>query len=94
MELVENTGESLRDAAVAARIFDGRVPRGPISDEDRLNGNEGTPEDGVLRVSKAKLADREFENIDLTSPIRLSQQAREIIAKLRRMRDEQEDWVK
>ena len=40
------------------------------------------------------LNDREYSNIDIGSPIILSQQAREIIAKLRRARDEQEDWVK
>ena len=40
------------------------------------------------------LADRELANIDVTSPIRLSTQAKEIIGKLRRMKDEQEDWIK
>ena len=40
------------------------------------------------------LTDRELANIDVTSPIRLSTQAKEIIAKLRRMKDEQEDWIK
>ncbi|WWD18341.1 hypothetical protein CI109_102791 [Kwoniella shandongensis] len=39
-------------------------------------------------------ADRERDNIDLTSPIRLSEQARNIIVNLRRMKDEAEDWVK
>ena len=42
----------------------------------------------------AKLEDRENGDIDVTSPIRLSQQAKDIIAKLRRARDAQEDWVK
>jgi len=45
-------------------------------------------------VEKIDLNDREYANIDAGSPIRLSQQARDIIAKLRRARDEQEDWVK
>jgi len=45
-------------------------------------------------VEKVDLNDREYANIDAGSPIRLSQQARDIIAKLRRARDEQEDWVK
>ncbi len=89
---MENTGDS-RETALASRIANGNVPRGPLSDEDRLSGNEAVPGED-LRVSKAKLADREFENIDITSPIRLSQQARGIIASLRRMRDEQEDWIK
>ena len=46
------------------------------------------------KVEKVDLNDREYANIDAGSPIRLSQQARDIIAKLRRARDEQEDWVK
>lgn len=44
--------------------------------------------------SEAYLADRESANIDITSPIRLSTQAKEIIGKLRKARDEQEDWIK
>ena len=44
--------------------------------------------------SHVDLDDREYANIDITSPIPLSAQAREIIAKLRRQRDEQEDWIK
>jgi hypothetical protein len=43
---------------------------------------------------KIDLEDREYSNIDITSPIRLSAQARDVIAKLRRARDEQEDWIK
>ncbi|WVQ80560.1 hypothetical protein IAT38_002665 [Cryptococcus sp. DSM 104549] len=41
-----------------------------------------------------KTADREYDNIDLTSPIRLSNQARDIIAKLRKQKDEAEEWIK
>ncbi|KAI9631882.1 pseudouridine synthase [Dioszegia hungarica] len=46
--------------------------------------------------TKGKGVDEETEmgNIELSSPIRLSRQAKEIIAKLRRMKDEAEDWVK
>jgi hypothetical protein len=33
-------------------------------------------------------------NIDVSSPIRLSQQAKEVIYKLRQMKDAAEDWVK
>ena len=44
--------------------------------------------------AKVDLQDREYSNIDVASPIRLSQQARDVIAKLRRQRDEQEDWIK
>lgn len=60
---------------------------------------EGTEEMEAMEkvekmMPKIDLNDREYANIDIGSPIRLSQQAREIIAKLRRARDEQEDWVK
>jgi hypothetical protein len=33
-------------------------------------------------------------NIDISSPIRLSQQAKDVISKLRQMKDAAEDWVK
>jgi hypothetical protein len=70
-------------------------PRAIFSDADRLKGEEAIPEGGSLSVAvRARMEDRELANIDLTSPILLSQQAREIIGKLRRLKDEQEDWVK
>jgi hypothetical protein len=58
--------------------------------------NEGPSEkDDLVKIAeKIDLEDRMYSNIDLTSPIRLSRQAREVIAKLRKARDEQEDWVK
>ncbi|OCF43941.1 DRAP deaminase [Kwoniella heveanensis CBS 569] len=37
---------------------------------------------------------REMDNIDLTSPILLSEQARKIIIRLRQQRDAAEDWIK
>ena len=37
--------------------------------------------------------DRDYINLDVTSPIALSSQARDIIVKLRRMKDEQENWA-
>jgi hypothetical protein len=37
---------------------------------------------------------REWANIDITSPILLSHEAKTIIAKLRRAKDEAEDWAK
>ncbi|WVF69302.1 hypothetical protein IAT40_004078 [Kwoniella sp. CBS 6097] len=37
---------------------------------------------------------REMDNIDLTSPILLSEQARKIIVRLRQQRDAAEDWIK
>ncbi|WVW84495.1 hypothetical protein I302_106529 [Kwoniella bestiolae CBS 10118] len=41
-----------------------------------------------------KTVDRDHDDIDLTSPILLSEQARKIISKLRRQKDEAEDWIK
>jgi hypothetical protein len=40
------------------------------------------------------VTERDMANIDVSSPIRLSQQAKDIICRLRRMKDEAEDWVK
>ena len=39
-------------------------------------------------------SERDMADIDVSSPIRLSTQAKEIIYKLRQMKDEAEDWVK
>jgi hypothetical protein len=39
-------------------------------------------------------SERDMADIDVSSPIRLSKQAKEIIYKLRQMKDEAEDWVK
>jgi hypothetical protein len=66
-------------------------------DSVRMLGKEELPEDGETLADKAgrlRLEDREWDNIDITSPIRLSRQAKEVIARLRRMKDEQEDWIK
>ncbi|KAL7423228.1 hypothetical protein Q5752_002528 [Cryptotrichosporon argae] len=82
VELAEQTAESSFAAAVASRV---------------AAAAEGTPLAADLRDPanpRPNLDDREYDNIDLTSPIRLSQQAKDIIAKLRRMKDEAEDWVK
>lgn len=66
-----------------------------------MNGNEELPEHAgvslknpVLGGNKSAADEREMGNIELSSPIRLSRQAKEIIAKLRRMKDEAEDWIK
>ena len=58
------------------------------------NQDGGSINEVVDKVRKVDLNDREYANIDAGSPILLSHQAREIIAKLRRARDEAEDWVK
>jgi predicted ATP-dependent endonuclease of OLD family len=63
-----------------------------VSAEETLRARVKDEEAPAKRV--VDLNDREYANIDAGSPIRLSQQARDVIAKLRRARDEQEDWVK
>lgn len=52
------------------------------------NSGEGTP--------RTELLPREMEDDTVVggSPIYLSREAREIVAKLRRQKDEQEDWAK
>lgn len=64
-----------------------------LNDSDRLSGMERLPEHAGVN-QKTTADEREMGNIELSSPIRLSRQAKEIIAKLRRMKDEAEDWVK
>ncbi|ORY31392.1 pseudouridine synthase [Naematelia encephala] len=56
----------------------------------------GGSQNGAAKKDFADPSDnnREYANIDIASPIRLSSQAKDIIAKLRRQKDEQEDWVK
>lgn len=72
----------------------------PIPDDSgRLSGKESIPsvEEAAAAAAKSDAAiraEREESNIDITSPIRLSEQARTVIASLRRQRDEAEDWVK
>lgn len=79
-----------KPAAAASRF------RPMPNDEDRMNGVEAPPDEETLQIKAARLdlKDRDIDNIDVTSPILLSQQAKEVIARLRRMKDEQEDWVK
>ncbi|KAK4685511.1 brefeldin A-inhibited guanine nucleotide-exchange protein, partial [Tremellales sp. Uapishka_1] len=75
--------------------FESRIPKPAPNDADRMAGNEAPPTGGTLRRTEAEeKEERDRENIDLTSPILLSAQARNIIAKLRKQKDEQEDWVK
>lgn len=69
------------------------VHRPMPTDEDRLKGAEALPE-GAAVGHKSVGSNRDTENIDLASPIRLSRQAREIISRLRRLKDEAEDWIK
>ncbi|OWZ78382.1 DRAP deaminase [Cryptococcus neoformans Tu401-1] len=59
-----------------------------ISQADALKARAGTS------TPQSTDTNREYDNIDLNSPIRLSNQAREIIAKLRRQKDDAEDWIK
>lgn len=57
------------------------------------SGMGGDPE-LAAKYATTNPDDRAYANIDAASPILLSQQARDIIAKLRRARDEAEDWIK
>jgi len=45
-------------------------------------------------LNKDSKTERDMANIDISSPIRLSQQAKDVISKLRQMKDAAEDWVK
>jgi RluA family pseudouridine synthase len=69
----------------------------PIPDDSaRMAGIEAAPEEAPTRPLQTATAATapELANIDVTSPIRLSEQARGVIASLRRQRDAAEDWVK
>jgi RluA family pseudouridine synthase len=96
VDLVEQGEQNTHLAALAERVQAAKLSGGktglppPVpSDEDRLAGKEQGPEHAALVKTN-----RVTDNVDLTSPIRLSTQARNIIATLRRQRDEAEDWVK
>lgn len=102
VDLVEQQqGESSQMAAIRERVVRGDVgarqrsgntPPPPVPDDSaRLEGKEEGPEVGSIVPRKE---DREFDNIDVSSPIRLSDQARKVIAGLRRQRDEADDWGK
>lgn len=60
----------------------------------RVKSGKGDNTELAEKCANSDLSDRAYANIDASSPIRLSQQAREIIAKLRKARDEAEDWIK
>ena len=84
---------------MAARVVSPKQPPSSpiVASNAETPGETPTPtlvNDLAAKAAGIDLDDREYANIDVTSPIRLSQQAREIIAKLRRARDEQEDWAK
>lgn len=96
VDLVEQGEHNSQLAALAERIKAAKASGGatglppPLPDDsDRLAGKETGPEHGAIIKT-----DRVTDNVDITSPIRLSTQARNIIATLRRQRDEAEDWVK
>lgn len=60
----------------------------------RVKSGKGENPELSAKYANTNLEDRAYANIDAASPILLSQQARDIIAKLRRARDEAEDWIK
>lgn len=99
VDLVEQVeGESSQMAAIRERVVHmgtrqrtGNTPPPVPDDSARMEGKEEAPEVGATVPRKV---DREFDNIDVSSPIRLSDQARQVIAGLRRQRDEADDWGK
>lgn len=98
VDLVEQQdGESFQMAAIRERVVQmntrqrtGNTPPPVPDDSARMEGKEVPPEVGAT----VPRGDRDFDNIDITSPIRLSDQARHVIAGLRRQRDEADDWGK
>ncbi|KAL1412961.1 hypothetical protein Q8F55_000710 [Vanrija albida] len=96
VDLVPQGEQSSQIAAIQERrakgLASGQSTPPPIPDDsDRLAGRETGPEIGP---NKNAFKPREFDNVDITSPIYLSAQARNVIGALRRQRDEAEDWVK
>jgi hypothetical protein len=61
---------------------------------ERKASANGDIAETMAKFKQISMDDRQFSNIDASSPIRLSQQAREIISKLRQARDDAENWVK
>lgn len=66
----------------------------PVMTGSREDGTESIPAAGAATVKRKLLPREDDTNTDATSPILLSEEARMIIARLRRMKDEQEDWVR
>ncbi|ORX40227.1 pseudouridine synthase [Kockovaella imperatae] len=62
--------------------------------EVRQGAGESSDLHGPLASTLLKDEDRDLMNLDITSPIPLSKQARDIIVKLRRLKDESEAWAK
>lgn len=88
MDLATQDAESSQAAAIAKRVVaadpNSRIATLPstlLGDDQRLKKQEPRSE-------------RDMADIDVSSPIRLSKQAKDIIYKLRQMKDEAEDWVK
>lgn len=61
--------------------------------DNKMSGSAGISGSGT---PASELLPREMEDDTVVggSPIYLSREAREIVAKLRRQKDEQEDWAK
>lgn len=99
VDLVDQVeGESSQMAAIRERVVNmdqrrrtGTTPPPIPDDSARLAGNETAPEHGATVPMRDEGV---YANIDIRSPIRLSEQARNVIAGLRRQRDEADDWGK
>lgn len=96
VDLASQDGDNTMLNAIADRVRLGTAAatqggvRSLPDDAARLAGKEAAPE----VASSGTMPAREFDNVDLTSPIILSTQARNVIATLRRRKDEAEDWGK
>lgn len=66
----------------------------PLSEGSRSSTPKQWPNGQEKVLNSDSITERDMANIDISSPIRLSQQAKDIICKLRKMKDEAEDWVK
>lgn len=99
VDLVEQVeGESSQMTAIRERVVNmdprrrtGNTPPPVPDDSARMAGKEEAPEVGATVPLRDEGV---FANIDIRSPIRLSDQARKVIAGLRRQRDEADDWGK
>jgi hypothetical protein len=81
VELAAQNAEYSQAAAIAKRVV------------EAASGSRTAEKMGEDRLSDLR-SERDMADIDVSSPIRLSQQAKDVIYKLRQMKDEAEDWVK
>ena len=92
VELADQTADQSQAAMIARRVA---TPQSEGSRTSTSTPGPGTWANGQEKVLNTdSMTERDMANIDVSSPIRLSQQAKDIICRLRKMKDEAEDWVK